>query len=69
MGGECTFSSVGDGGNAEVDGPSVANSTTDGGFGAVGLKCNSNLLVFLVGGLLKFGSVLEDVMYVLDFLL
>ena len=52
-----------------MDGPSVANSTTDWGFGAVCLKCNSNLLVFLFGGLLKFGSVLDDVMYVLDFLL
>ena len=52
-----------------MDGPSVASSTTDWGFGAVRLKCNSNLLVFLFGGLFKFGSVLEDVMYVLGFLL
>ena len=56
------------GGSPEVDGSSVANSTTDGRFGAVRLKYDSNLLVFLFGGLLKFGSVLEDV-YVLDFLL
>ena len=29
MGGESTFNSVGDGSSAEVDGSSVANSTTD----------------------------------------
>ena len=67
-GGESTCNSVADGGSAEVDGSSVANSTTDGRFGAVRLKYDSNLLVFLFGGLLKFGSVQEDV-YVLDFLL
>ena len=69
MGGECTFNSVGDGGSAEVDGSSVANSTKDGGFGAIRLKYDSNLLVFLFGGLFKVRSVLEDKIYLLDFLL
>ena len=59
------FNSVGDEGSAEVNGSSVVNSTTDEGFGAIHLKYNSNLLVFLFGRLLKFRSVLEDVIYVL----
>ena len=41
----------------------------DGGIGAIRLKYDSNLLVFLFGGLLKFSSVLEDLIYVLDILL
>ena len=46
----------------------MANSTTDGGFGAARLKYDSNLF-FLFGGILIFASYLEDVIYVLDFLL
>ena len=69
MGCESTFNSVGGGGSAEVYGSLVANSTTDGRFGVVYLKYDSNFLVFLFGGLLKLGSVLGDVIYVLNFLL
>ena len=69
VGCESTFNSVGGAGSAEVYGSLVANSTTDGRFGVVYLKYDSNFLVFLFGGLLKLGSVLGDVIYVLNFLL
>ena len=46
VGGESTFNSVSDGGSAEVDGYLVDNSTTDGGFGVILLKYNSNLFIW-----------------------
>ena len=46
VGGESTFNSVSDGGSAEVDGYLVDNSITDGGFGVILLKYNSNLFIW-----------------------